>query len=377
MILENLENGVPNILVDNAVVVEPVDTNSNIQSFDQVQISNSLKTEGDNIESASNCEIINNEQQVKNKVCDTIISISNIEYDNGIDNKKSVNETVRKVLECDTNGDKKKDVDNTKILREKNSKINIVSNILLIPEPIIKENKKKREYVSSVLTCERWLANAERKEQDKLNILRKKEENKKRREENKQKRMETEGNKKKKQKMSDQEQQKEKILVKESIHDKENTLNENKEIKHDSETTLNEKKMSQQEHENDTVLEKECRHDSEKTLNENRISEQEQKKEKLSENENIHHTENILNENSYVIVQYENSFYPGKISKINGNEYTVTSMTKALNHWKWPEKKDELVYEKDDVMQVISTPKKVTSRGTYSVPEMTNYIINI
>lgn len=162
------------------------------------------------------------------------------------------------------------------------------------------ESTKKKEFISSVLTCERWLAHAEKKEQEKNNILKKKEENRKRREENKQKRLQLQENKK--QKLSEPKEQ----------------------------------KMT---------------------------------------NENADKSENQFNKNSFVIVRYESFFYPGQITNIKGKEYTVSTMTRALNHWKWPERRDELIYELDDIVQVICTPKRVNSRGAFLVPEMENFSV--
>lgn len=41
--------------------------------------------------------------------------------------------------------------------------------------------------------------------------------------------------------------------------------------------------------------------------------------------------------------------------------------------WKWPAKPDQLIYERNDIKQIISCPKQKNARGAYSVPEMSNY----
>uniref|UniRef100_A0A6P7F082 Uncharacterized protein PFB0765w-like n=1 Tax=Diabrotica virgifera virgifera TaxID=50390 RepID=A0A6P7F082_DIAVI len=225
-------------------------------------------------------------------------------------------------------------------LEKSSNKINILSNILVIPQPKTNEKSKKREYVSSVLTCERWLADAERKELEKENIIKKKEENKKKREENRQKRVVAQEMKKN---LKIYKKQKTEITL-------ENTLKKNEKQK--TEIALENTLKENEKQKTESALE-------------NTPKENEKQKTEIS-------LENTLKENDYVIVKYDDSFYPGVITKIDSNDYAVSTMVKTLNHWKWPEKKDELIYEKCDVVQTISEPKKINSRGIYDVPEMSN-----
>lgn len=49
-------------------------------------------------------------------------------------------------------------------------------------------------------------------------------------------------------------------------------------------------------------------------------------------------------------------------------------MTRSGNHdWKWPDQKDEIVYDINDVIEVIALPQKKNTRGVYMVPEMNKY----
>ncbi|CAH0551182.1 unnamed protein product [Brassicogethes aeneus] len=85
---------------------------------------------------------------------------------------------------------------------------------------------------------------------------------------------------------------------------------------------------------------------------------------------------NKLNPESFVIVEYENSFYPGQIKKgKDKNEgILVSTMIKSgVKDWKWPEETDELFYTKDQIKEVIGEPIKKNSRGAYMVPEMSKY----
>lgn len=223
-------------------------------------------------------------------------------------------------------------------------KINILSNILLIPEPKINQVAKKRIYTSSVLTSAKWIEMEEKKERVKLDALKKKEENKKKRAENKQKRIEQQQNKKK---------------------------------KHHTES----KEIKENEEQDKTYKESDTNHSSpspiiisnvqEKLIKEKAEVQEEQEKDIV---QLTFEDQKNLEKNTHVIVNYENNFYPGVITKISDDGYFISTMTKALNHWKWPEKIDEICYKNDEIVKIISAPQKINSRGVFSVPEMVEFI---
>lgn len=95
--------------------------------------------------------------------------------------------------------------------------------------------------------------------------------------------------------------------------------------------------------------------------------------ERIDHKETLTVLEQNLKENSYVIVKYEGKYYPGKILEMKDDLYKISTMAKTLNHWKWPEKEDILFYDKEDIVKVIVSPKKLTSRRTFSVPEITDF----
>lgn len=77
----------------------------------------------------------------------------------------------------------------------------------------------------------------------------------------------------------------------------------------------------------------------------------------------------------YAIIQYEGSLFPGVITKICDDGVTVSAMEKCGAHWKWPERKDELVYEFCDIIQPkINTPTQISRREIFRIPEMDVYI---
>ena len=45
-------------------------------------------------------------------------------------------------------------------------------------------------------------------------------------------------------------------------------------------------------------------------------------------------------------------------------------MEKSLKYWKWRAKEDEMDYPWENVLGGINPPKKMLSRGYYSVPQL-------
>lgn len=72
-------------------------------------------------------------------------------------------------------------------------------------------------------------------------------------------------------------------------------------------------------------------------------------------------------EGQWVLVQYEEKHYPGKITEIVSEKtlrVTVMVPTGAPGHYKWPVKPDCIVYDKEtEVIKLISAPTVVNRRG--------------
>jgi hypothetical protein len=84
---------------------------------------------------------------------------------------------------------------------------------------------------------------------------------------------------------------------------------------------------------------------------------------------------NTLKEGDFVIVMYERKHFPGLVIKlpIEGElGPTVDCMSKTSKSWKWPDKKDVLLYEWAEIKAKISPPK-LLKRGHFNVPEMADY----
>lgn len=95
-------------------------------------------------------------------------------------------------------------------------------------------------------------------------------------------------------------------------------------------------------------------------------------KEDLPEPESL---KSNLEEGDFVIVKYAGKHYPGLITKLPSGEEsgpTIDCMTKTKKSWKWPDKKDLLVYEWADIKKKINPPK-LMKRGHFNVAEMADY----
>lgn len=134
-------------------------------------------------------------------------------------------------------------------------------------------------------------------------------------------------------------------------------------------------------------LEKEERVNKRKEMSESRINTKKQKTCKTSKanadhsnastthNEigtSIENTTNACNyeKDDYVIVVYEDEFFPGIILEKLINSLRIKTMTMSGQFWKWPNKDDVLIYSVEDVQCKIKTPLRLTKRGPFNVPEI-------
>ena len=84
---------------------------------------------------------------------------------------------------------------------------------------------------------------------------------------------------------------------------------------------------------------------------------------------------NLQEHISYVIVNYEGSYFPGLVLKIGKNKITVKCMQKMFGTkgWKWPAQDDLHDYPVNEIIQIVETPSVSNNRGTYYVPEIDKY----
>lgn len=82
---------------------------------------------------------------------------------------------------------------------------------------------------------------------------------------------------------------------------------------------------------------------------------------------------NNISTNSYVIVEYEEEYFPGVVlEKRDDGANVKVMMIAGPNTWKWPEKDDILFYLNEEIIDVINPPELKNARGHYYVPEIIN-----
>ena len=75
----------------------------------------------------------------------------------------------------------------------------------------------------------------------------------------------------------------------------------------------------------------------------------------------------------YVIVSYDGELFPRKVESLLNGEAEVNVMTKSGKYWRWPQKKDQITYTKQDVQKKIEPPKSVNKRGCFMVPKLESH----
>ncbi|KAG5896274.1 hypothetical protein JTB14_033571 [Gonioctena quinquepunctata] len=76
----------------------------------------------------------------------------------------------------------------------------------------------------------------------------------------------------------------------------------------------------------------------------------------------------------HVIVKYDDSFYPGIVIDKNISKYSIAVMvSSSINNWRWPVNKDEIWYDKEEIIQIIPEPIALNKRGIYKVPQLEKY----
>ncbi|KAG5871571.1 hypothetical protein JTB14_000699 [Gonioctena quinquepunctata] len=123
----------------------------------------------------------------------------------------------------------------------------------------------------------------------------------------------------------------------------------------------------------------------ENSVNDSYPSDEEENSNSENENEdsvNINHTgiveisQNDIKENSFVVVRYDNQYYPGIIVELDGDVVRVKTMVRSgPTGWKWPTPDDVIWYLRSDLMEIIEQPNfaAVNKRGVFHVPGMQKY----
>jgi len=84
--------------------------------------------------------------------------------------------------------------------------------------------------------------------------------------------------------------------------------------------------------------------------------------------------QNDLEIDNFVIVLFNGEKYPGRIVSISKKGPVVDCMEKRLKFWRWPQRKDAIVYDWKDVLRKINPPKIVSKRNQFSVFELEDFV---
>lgn len=80
-----------------------------------------------------------------------------------------------------------------------------------------------------------------------------------------------------------------------------------------------------------------------------------------------------MKEGDFLIIEHDKQKYPELMAKLpSDGEWgpTVDCMMNLKKSWKWPARKDALIYNLCDVKQKINPPELLNKRGSFSVPEL-------
>ena len=79
----------------------------------------------------------------------------------------------------------------------------------------------------------------------------------------------------------------------------------------------------------------------------------------------------ITKRGDFVIVKYDQKFFPGEILANYDESAEVKVMASSgPKFWKWPDRDDILMYQWKDVLKKIDPPVIVSNRGTYEVKDL-------
>ncbi|KAF5280141.1 hypothetical protein FQR65_LT15057 [Abscondita terminalis] len=78
--------------------------------------------------------------------------------------------------------------------------------------------------------------------------------------------------------------------------------------------------------------------------------------------------------NDYVIIMYDDEYFPGVVKQLETDRAFVTVMQlSGPDKWKRPLEPDALWYDFEDILEKINPPKEVNKRGSFTCPEILKY----
>lgn len=94
----------------------------------------------------------------------------------------------------------------------------------------------------------------------------------------------------------------------------------------------------------------------------------------INTNDEVKLNKNDLKIDDFVIVLFNENKYLGKIVSLSEKGPIVDCMFRTFKFWRWPEKKDAILYEWKDVLKKIDPPKIVSKRNQFSVSELDDFV---
>lgn len=78
-----------------------------------------------------------------------------------------------------------------------------------------------------------------------------------------------------------------------------------------------------------------------------------------------------LKPGSYVLAEYEENLYPGKVLQTLSDSVLISAMQKAgHNTWKWPKPEDVIWYNHSKIIDSINEPILISKTGIFRIPEL-------
>ena len=73
----------------------------------------------------------------------------------------------------------------------------------------------------------------------------------------------------------------------------------------------------------------------------------------------------------YIIVEYDGQQFPGKVTSVESEGAVVTTLTKCKrNGWRWPQTKDEILCEWDDIVKARPQAIPLNNRNILRFPDL-------
>ncbi|XP_033099238.1 uncharacterized protein LOC117102897 [Anneissia japonica] len=66
---------------------------------------------------------------------------------------------------------------------------------------------------------------------------------------------------------------------------------------------------------------------------------------------------------SWVLVEYDGNYYPGRVITKLETETEVECMSRSGPNWKWPARRDVAWYTKEQIIRQLNAPVPISSRG--------------